>query len=128
MRGTKGDGRSEGFTLVECLLALALLGFALVVAAALLTTVVRSAERLRVHQRLVRVAETTVESVRSGALPPIPGPLPATPAGGDHGRIRSTLDVRPRPARGLYEITVRAEGTVGEETLHFSLTTMVWRP
>ena len=108
----------RGFTLVECLVALAILGFVLVIAATLLTAVVRSTKRLAAQQVLLRAAETMVEGVRAGALPLRPGHLQIS-SGPGGATVSTTLEVERLEVRGLYAVTVSAEGTFAGETMEY---------
>jgi len=120
----------RGFTLVECVIALALAGFAILVGAALLTTQARAAERVEVRQILVRTAEGVLESARAGALPlrsaPVELELQSTPP--FMGAVRSSFEVHPTTLNGLYRVTARAGCELRGEEMLVSLDSMVFRP
>ncbi len=102
----RNSGR--GFTLVECIVALALAGFAILVGAALLTSQARTAERVEVRQVLLRTAEGILESARAGALPLRSGPvwLELVPAPRFASDLRSSLEVQPTDADATVEADV----------------------
>ena len=121
---------NRGFTLVECIIALALTGFAILIGASLLTTQARVAERVEVRQVLTRTSEAILESVRGGALPLQSGPVQLdlqteTPF---ITYIRSSLEVHPTARTGLYRVAARAGCTLRGEEVQVTLDTMVWQP
>jgi prepilin-type N-terminal cleavage/methylation domain-containing protein len=129
--GMAGDHRRErGFTLVECLAALALVGFAIVVAASCLTAQARAAERLKAREQLTRTAESVLESVRGGAVPLRSATLSSAVLGlpTTDLPIDASLEVERLPHWGLYEVTATTGCTLQGERVHVVLTTMVWRP
>jgi len=120
----------RGFTLVECLMALALAGFAMLVGATLLTSQARAAERVEVRQVLLRSAEGILESARIGALPLRSGPvwLELEPAPPFASELRSSLEVHPTARSGLFQVTARAGCVLRGEEVLVVLETMVFQP
>lgn len=64
-----GRARQRGFSLLEALIALTILGVALLLGAALLLQHPRVVKRLDAERQAYRAIEATLESVRSGLLP-----------------------------------------------------------
>ena len=127
-RATKG--RRRGFSLVEAVAALAIFGFAVVVASSFLDVQMSAARRLEARADLVRAAETLLESVRGGVRPLISGDVDLTDEFQPMSsiRVRTTLQVIQRPLRDLYEVKVEAWAMVRSEEMVVSITTQVWRP
>ena len=119
--GVREDG--AGFTLLETLLALALLGLALFLALPLLLEQPRILRRVDTHYRALAAMESTLEALRAGALPLHSAHLPELAEG-----IALDLDVEPAPPPGLYAVTVRATYQVGAQPRQRRLQTLVWRP
>jgi len=119
---------SGGFTLLECVIAVAIVGFAILVAATALSAQARSADRLKARQQLLRSAEATLERVRAGALPLASASCDtAAELESEADPIRSTLQVRQLETPGLYEVTAHAARTVRGHSIEVTLQTMVWR-
>jgi prepilin-type N-terminal cleavage/methylation domain-containing protein len=120
----------RGFTLVECLMALALAGFAILIGAALLVTQARAAERVEVRQILLRTAEGILESTRAGVMPlrsaPVELELQSRPP--FMGEVRSSLEVQTTARPGLYRATARAGCELRGEEIVVTLDSMVFRP
>ncbi len=120
-----------GFSLLECLIALLLIGFAMLMATALLNTMSTTAARLRTQHELLRSLEAAAANVRAGAVPLRSGPMTIDPEMSsapltDH---RIALEVEAGDIPGLYQVTVHVRCSFSlEQPLHRSLTTMVWRP
>jgi len=119
-----------GFTLLEAVIAMAVFGFAILVAAGFLDAQISAARRLEARADLLRAAEAVLESVRGGALPL----ESAAVALGDEFRplsairVATAVEVRPCELEGLYEVEAVARTVVRSEAMAVSLTTRVWRP
>ena len=122
--------RHRGFSLVEAIAALAIFGFAVVVASSFLDVQMSAARRLEARADLVRAAETLLESVRGGVRPLISGDVDLTDEFQPMSsiRVRTTLQVIQRPLPDLYEVRVEARAMVRSEEMVVSITTQVWRP
>ena len=143
-RATKGKGslrvtlltlfhlapRQRGFSLVEAIAALAVFGFAVVVASSFLDVQMSAARRLEARADLVRAAETLPESVRGGVMPLTSGDVDLTDEFQPLStiRVRTTLQVTQCPLPDLYEVRVEARAMVRSEEMVVSITTQVWRP
>ncbi len=120
-----------GFTLLEVVVSLVLIGLALFTAAALLVAHPRAVRQVEAERELLAVAEAAIEGVRSGLLPladadlteVVPRPTPQVVTG-----LSVRLTVREAPDRdGLYRVTVVVRGTVLDRDVRRALETMVWR-
>ena len=122
--------RHRGFSLVEAIAALAIFGFAVVVASSFLDVQMSAARRLEARADLVRAAETLLESVRGGVRPLISGDVDLTDEFQPMSsiRVRTTLQVIQRPLPDLYQVRVEARAMVRSEEMVVSITTQVWRP
>ncbi|NOZ93771.1 MAG: hypothetical protein GXP47_03385 [Acidobacteria bacterium] len=128
--GTHGElhrSAVRGTSLVEVVLALALVGAAVLVAAGGLRSESRLL-RLAEHRNAVaRTLEAAVESVRSGVLPLEDGGFaPPVPLGLDGLSVR--IEVRTGSRPGLYELAAVAHWREAGRRLSQRLDTMVWRP
>jgi type II secretory pathway pseudopilin PulG len=117
-------------TLVECLIALALLSLATVLVTAALASARASGERLLAQRRALRAAENALEAVRGGALPLVSGPVEAEALVGDAGEwrlaVRVVVDGAEQP--GLYRVAAEAAFEVRGRPGSRRLETLVWRP
>jgi type II secretory pathway pseudopilin PulG len=115
----------RGTTLLETVIAVALIGLATLAAVSLLAAQPRAAERLAAQHELLRVAEATIESVRSGALPllsgPVESPIPTSRP------VRVSLEVRDLDPAGLREVTVTAVTRLREQRVERGLASLIWR-
>ncbi|MBD3853572.1 MAG: type II secretion system protein [Acidobacteria bacterium] len=122
--------RQRGFSLVEAVAALAVFGFAVVVASSFLDVQMSAARRLEARADLVRAAETLLESVRGGVMPLTSGDVDLSNEFQPMSsiRVRTKLQVISRPLSDLYEVRVEARAMVRSEEMVVSITTQVWRP
>ncbi len=122
--------RRHGFSLVEAVAALAVFGFAVVVASTFLDVQMSAARRLEARADLVRAAETLLESVRGGVMPLTSGDIDLSDEFQPMSsiRVRTKLQVITRPLPDLYEVRVEARAMVRSEEMVVSITTQVWRP
>jgi type II secretory pathway pseudopilin PulG len=121
---------AAGFSLLEAVVALALVGMALVVAAHAMSAYAATIHRAEVRQRLLWVAENAIESVRGGQIPLTTGRVEldrdlSPPDGAD---VHLFVDVRQRDQPGLYSVEVRAWTQLPARRETVELSTMVWRP
>ena len=121
--------RQRGFSLVEAVAALAVFGFAVVVASSFLDVQMSAARRLEARADLVRAAETLLESVRGGVMPLTSGNVDLSDEFQPMSsiRVRTKLQVISRPLPDLYEVRVEARAMVRSEEMVVSITTQVWR-
>jgi prepilin-type N-terminal cleavage/methylation domain-containing protein len=116
-------GRAHGFTLVEALIALTVLGIALLLGMALVIQLPRDVRRLDAERQAMRAMEATLEAMRAGTLPvktcePTSEPpcelsgyitLAGAPAARD---LSVTVHVDPTERPGLYQVTLTAHYSV----------------
>ena len=123
--------RAGGFSLVEALVALALVGIALMLDLGLQAQSREIGDRLAVEAELVRRAESAIESVRAGSHPMRSGavdPDLAWPSPADPG-LAMILMVDPTDVSGLCRVTVRGQMQEPRGRPHdVQLETLIWRP
>jgi prepilin-type N-terminal cleavage/methylation domain-containing protein len=108
-------GRPNGFTLVEALIALTVLGVALLLAMALVLQLPRDVRRLDAERQAMRAMEATLEALRAGTLPVENSELNGfiTLAGAPAARdLGVTVAVTPTERPGLYQVTLTAHYSV----------------
>ena len=113
-------------------MAIALIGLALLTAAALLVAHPRAVVQIEAQRQLLVMSEATIEGVRGGLLPLESGdvtqllPLP-TPESVEACRVQ--IDVQEvAGSDGLYRLKVVASGRVLGEEMKRVLETLVWSP
>jgi prepilin-type N-terminal cleavage/methylation domain-containing protein len=103
--------RQRGFSLIETLIALAILGTALLLGAALLLQHPRVLRRLDAQREAYRAIESTLEAVRAGALPlqslELDGFVTSTGKQASED-LKLSMVVRPGDLPGLYHVTLVA--------------------
>jgi hypothetical protein len=115
--------------LAECLVALLLLGFAVLMAASAVTGMTSVARRVESQGELLAAVENVLEAARAGAVPLQSGPVPgASLQGMELDDFRAVLEVEPAAVAGLYRVAVHGTCSCGQDTLERHLVTMVWRP
>lgn len=124
-------GRESGFSLVEVLIALVLVGAALLMGMGLALQNPRIVRRLDGEHQAFRAMETTLESVRAGVIPlqtsELDGFVTAvgTPAPKD---LKIHVQVEPASLPGLFQVTLRASYQVEQRKVEKMLRTLVWSP
>lgn len=122
--------RAGGFTLVEALVALAILSFTLLLGMGVLAQQPRIQLKLRAHQEAHAALGRVLEGIRAGTVPLKPGALPpaALTATGAVDGLVLRLDVDADPdVPGLSHLTVSAHYTVRGQLFQRRLESMVWR-
>ena len=118
----------SGFTLIESLVALALVSVGLLLAVGIQMQQPLALERLRARQEVTRALEATLESVRAGALPLADSVVPATLPGGAARGLVVLLHVEATGTRDLYRVTCEALYTLRGQPQRALLTSLVWAP
>jgi prepilin-type N-terminal cleavage/methylation domain-containing protein len=141
----------RGFSLIEVLVALTLLGIALLLGMDLVLQNPRIVRRLDGERQAFRAMESTMEAVRAGVIPlrnadscptadscdPDSCPNPAlcgivrsvcAPAPKDKGYCTVTMEVGPAGPPGLYPVTLTAQYSAVGQKYKKKLQTMVWAP
>jgi hypothetical protein len=123
------DSAVAGFSLIECVVALGLLGAALVTAASLLTVLSASTVRTEMNRAMLRELENTFEMMRAGVVVVETGPVAfATPARACPDHLRVNALVRETDVPALFEVVLRAECGRGAVQLSKTMRTQVWEP
>jgi prepilin-type N-terminal cleavage/methylation domain-containing protein len=125
------SGRESGFSLVEVLIALVLVGAALLMGMGLALQNPRIIRRLDSERQAFRAMESTLEALRAGAIPlqtsELDGFVTAvgTPAPKD---LKIHMQVEPAGTPGLFQVTLRASYEVERRKVEKMLRTLVWSP
>jgi prepilin-type N-terminal cleavage/methylation domain-containing protein len=116
---------SSGFSLVESLIALLVLSVALLMGLPLIQQQPGIVRRLDAQHVALREIESTLEALRSGAMPLASIHIPGSP-----GQPVLFVDVQPEPGApaGLYHVTVRALWRIQGRDVEKSVETLVWSP
>ncbi len=117
-----------GFTLIESLVALALVAVGLLLAVGIQMQQPRALERLRARQEATRALEATLEAVRAGALPLADGAVPAALLGDSARSLSVRLRVAPTATADLWQVTCEASCVALGRVERRSLTSLVWAP
>jgi prepilin-type N-terminal cleavage/methylation domain-containing protein len=121
---------ADGFSLVEALVALVLVGIALMLDLGLQAQSREIEDRLAVEAELVRRAESVIESVRAGRHPMRSGavdPELGWPSAADPD-LAMILLVDPTEVSGVCRVTVRGQMRGQRGRPHdIELETMIWR-
>lgn len=113
----------RGSILVESLVALVLLSVALLMGLPLLFGQPGAVRRLDAQRVALSALDSTLEALRTGALPL----EPARYGAGTPDDPAVWVEVEPRSA-GLFQVTLRAVYQVRKQTFEKRVETMVWRP
>jgi prepilin-type N-terminal cleavage/methylation domain-containing protein len=121
----------RGFSLLETLIALAILGVAIFSMVGWLARSVSFEERLELHRLAIRELEAQHESMRAGLpLPGLDGSYLVSPltdlSGLDSPVIR--LTVAPRLPAGLYAVHFEARYRIGGQRFERHVDSLTWRP
>jgi len=116
-----------GFSLIEAIIAIAIIGSAIIISSALLNTLVISADHLQVQEELLGEMESAVEMMRVGILPLRSGPLSIAGNSSLTPGLSLTAIVE-EERMGLYRVNIRAECSFRRRRISQSLLTEIWRP
>ncbi|MCP4660831.1 MAG: hypothetical protein GY856_35965 [bacterium] len=123
--------RGSGFSLLEALVALALMGFAMLFTIALICEEPRIERRIEAHGEAIRLLEAQLETIRAdpdiseGEIDVKTLPLPEEPVAEN---LRMWTEFELLPERELYKLTLTARYSVGRQVFEQSLETMIWVP
>lgn len=117
-----------GFTLVESLVALALVSVGLLLAVGIQMQQPRALERLRARQAATRALEATLEGVRAGVVPLADGAVAPALFAGSAPRLALRLEVSPTETADLWLVVCHADYVVLGATQRSSLRSLVWAP
>ncbi len=110
------SGRESGFSLIEVLIALVLVGTALLLGMGLALQQPRIVRRLDAERQAFRAMESTLEAVRAGVVLPAPKDL------------KIQMQVEPTSTPGLFQVTLCATYEVDHRKAEKVLRTLVWSP
>ena len=131
MRGLRS--RASGFTLIETLVALSLLGLALLLTMSLMFQEPRTLRRLGAHQQAYRALEVTLEAVRAGMrVPPGRHQVNLKALYEPEEPLAQGLEVWTETERvsgsGLYSLVLSAHYEVAGQQYDRYLDTLLWNP
>jgi prepilin-type N-terminal cleavage/methylation domain-containing protein len=121
----------RGFTLVEVLIALVLLGVALLMGMELLVQNPRMVRRMDGERQAFRAMESSLEAVRSGAIPLVKQDLRGfvTAVGNPAPKnLAVSMEVERTDLPGLFRVVLHAQYTVDRKLVQKRLETLVWSP
>lgn len=124
-------GRESGFSLVEVLVALVLVGTALLMGMGLALQQPRIVRRLDGERQAFRAMESTLEAVRAGVIPLETSQLDGfvTAVGTPAPKVlKIRMQVEPAGTPGLFQVTLRASYNVEQRPIEKMLRTLVWSP
>ena len=128
-RSAQGPGDPRGFSLVEALVALAILALALLLGLGLIFQQKRTILRLEARAEADAALGEALERLRAGSLPPVSGPVPVTvPAGAAEGLVVMVLITPAEPPADLYRGRLLVRYTVAGDSETRAVETMLWRP
>lgn len=128
--GPSKPGQS-GFSLLEALVALVLLGVALLLGMELLLQNPRMVRRMDGERQAFRAMESTLEKVRAGVIllaKPDLGSFSTVVGSPDPEDVAMSMKVDSVGVPGLYKVTLRATYKVDQKKVQKELQTMIWTP
>jgi prepilin-type N-terminal cleavage/methylation domain-containing protein len=123
--------RQSGFALIEVLIALVLVGTALLMGMGLVLQNPRIVRRMDGEQQAFRALESTLEAVRAGGIPLQTADLEgfATAVGNPAPKdLAIRMEVESADVPGMFQVTLSARYTVERRQHEKSLQTLVWSP
>jgi prepilin-type N-terminal cleavage/methylation domain-containing protein len=115
----------HGFTLIETLVALLILGVALLAGMTLVLQQPRVVRRIDAGRQAVHAMESTLESMRAGLVPiqsqELDGFANSAPD------LKVAVTVIPEPAPGLYQVSLVASYSVFGQAKRREMQTLLWR-
>lgn len=123
--------RRSAFTLLESLIALAILGVAILFFVMWIWQVWEAEKRLEAHRVALRELEAQNEALRSGGYPPSPGEMAILTPLTDLSRLGShqvEAEAVALETPGLYSVTLRVRYQLGTQAFDHSLEALTWQP
>ena len=123
--------RRQGFTLVEALVALLLLSLAMLLGYGFMMRQPQAMQRLEAGDEALRAIESSLETLRAGAIPLQPGmlqPVIAYPPPTIAADLLIDLEVEPTETPGLFEVHLEARYRVGRSIHRRHVQSMIWSP
>ena len=129
---SRAKSRGRGMSLLEVLVALTLMAFAMLFTMALMAQEPGIERRLDAHREAVRTMETLLETLRSSGVVPAEGELDlsgiARPSRAAAEDLRIWIEVEARPERQLRHVTLRARYSAVGGAWERTLETMFFTP
>ncbi len=125
---------TQGFSLIEVLVALWVLAIALLAGLALVQQQPRAVRRIDAERQAVRGMEWTLESIRAGLIPlaseNLTGFTAATDPKAPAADLKVAVAVAPAAggATDLFQVSLVATYTVYGQRMKRTMQTLVWRP
>ena len=113
---------------MEAVAALALMGFALLIATSLLGVVTTATQRVRTGTVMLGELETVTEMMRAGVLPVETGAVSLSSPNADCPELRINAVVTETETPDLFLIVLRAECVHNFQIDTKTLTTQIWNP
>lgn len=131
MRPPPDNGDKNGFTLLEALVALVVVGLTLLLGYGFMMRQPRAMERLDAGDEALRSIEASLETMRAGAIglesgflePGIAYPPPVRAK-----ELLVDLDVTATETPGLYAVSLEARYRVGPSIHRRQVQTLIWSP
>lgn len=117
---------ARAFTLAETLVALFIVGVALLLGLSLFWQYEIGMERLAAQQEALQALDNSHEALRSGLLPLRSGPLPGW--GSSTAGMAVSLEVKPTSRADLMDVTLTVDYTVRGKPVRRTLQTEVYEP
>lgn len=126
-----GVMKRRAFTLLETLIALVILGMALISMVGWLAQSATFERRLDLHRVAIRELEAQHETLRAGCcMPGLDGTydVSAITDVSALGTPKITVEVKPQSKAGLYGLVIRIEYRLGKERFSRQIEALTWRP
>ena len=131
MRPAPDNGDKNGFTLLEALVALVMVGLALLLGYGFMMRQPRAMERLDAGDEALRAIEASLETMRAGAIGLESGflvPGIAYPPPIEAKELLVDLEVTATDTPGLYAVSLEARYRVGPSIHRRRVQTLIWSP
>ena len=131
MRPQPPERTARGFTLLETLIALLVLALAMFLGYGFIMRQPQVTQRLDAGEEALRALESSLETLRAGAIPLESGmllPVIAYPPVATADDLLVDLQVDPTETPGLYVVSLEARYRVGRAIHRKQVRSMVWSP
>jgi prepilin-type N-terminal cleavage/methylation domain-containing protein len=119
--------RERGFSLLETLVALTILGLVLLMSMAMVLNHPRIVRRMDAERQAYRAIEATLEMLRADAMDLSSGPVEVyLPPGSPTQDLTVEVTVTPEPQPGLHRVVIEADYSVYGQKLSKRVETMLW--
>lgn len=132
MRPPRPESRSaRGFTLLEALVALLILSLAMLLGYGFMMRQPQAMTRLEAGDEALRAIESSLETLRAGAIPLEPGmlqPVIAYPPPTVAADLLLDLEIEPTETPDLYSVHLEARYRVGRSIHRRHVQSLIWSP